>query len=131
MDKHEKFWTTVLVGVAAVGMALVLVTDADLRRVANALSVAVFGLLWWRLISTWDVLTRLEKVTIGLFAFGPLTSSLASLTLMARMDLPYNPWVWLVVVHRVAVVVVILAWPWLLRCRHRASDLPPIRLSQG
>jgi hypothetical protein len=100
-------------------LVLVLSQGADLRRMSNALGVATFALLLWRLISTWTQLTVLEHALGALLATSPLVAAAASFYLLhASPDLPANPILWVVVLHRVACLVLVAFWTqWLGRRR--------------
>jgi hypothetical protein len=110
----------ILLGCVTVGLlALVVSQGADLRRFSNALGVAVFGLLLWRLISTWRDLTVLEHALAMLLATSPLVGAIASLYLQhATTSLPANPWLWLVTAHRGACLVLVVFWTRWLGRRH-------------
>jgi hypothetical protein len=102
----------ILLGLVTIGLlALLVAQGADLRRFSNAIGVAVFGLLIWRLVTTWSRLTVLEHALTMLLAASPLVAAMASLYL-ARVttDLPPNPWLWLVVAHRAACLVLVVYW---------------------
>jgi hypothetical protein len=104
--------------VTTLALWLVIWTEADLRRFSNALGVAVFGLILWRVAATWDLLTRLERVLSVLLALSPLVSAMASFALSSKADLPGNGWLWLVVAHRGACVVMVIWWGvWLRESR--------------
>lgn len=109
-----------LLGVVSVLLlALVVGEGADLRRFSNALGVAVFGLILWRLVSTWPQLTVLEHALAMLLAASPLVGALASYSLIGRTDdLPSNPLLWLVVAHRAACIVLVVFWTRWLGRRH-------------
>lgn len=116
LDRYD----SVLLGVATCGLlALVVAQGADLRRFTSALGVAVFGLIVWRLVATWPQLTVLEHALALLLAASPLVSSLAQYALIAaEPDLSPNPWLWLVVAHRAACVVLVVFWNRWLGRRH-------------
>ena len=102
-----------LLAVLTVGLlVLVVVEGADLRQFSSALGVAVFGLIVWRLVSTCPRLTVLEHALSMLLASSPLVSSLATYALLHRAGggLPDNPWLWLVVAHRAACLVLVVFW---------------------
>jgi hypothetical protein len=83
----------------------------DLRHLSTALGVAVFALLTWRVVGSWQDLTDLERVLAVLLAVSPLASAVAALSLQTRVeDLPDNPWLWTVLVHRLLCVGVVVHW---------------------
>lgn len=116
LDRYD----SVLIGVATCALlTLVVAQGADLRRFTSALGVAVFGLLVWRLVATWPQLTVLEHALAMLLAVSPLVSSLAQYALLvAEPDLVDNPWLWLVVAHRAACVILVVFWTRWLGRRH-------------
>lgn len=100
-------------------LSLVAVEGFELRRFSNALGVAVFGLLIWRLVSTWPQLTVLEHALTMLLATAPLVAAAASFYLLsATTVLPYNPWLWVIVAHRSACIVLVIFWNRWLGRRH-------------
>jgi FtsH-binding integral membrane protein len=111
----------ILLGIVAAGLlGLVLSQGADLRRFTNAFGVAVFGLLLWRLISTWLRLTVLEHALSLLLAGSLLAAAIAQHALIARADgtLPDNPWLWVVVAHRACCLILVVFWTRWLGRRH-------------
>lgn len=115
-------YDAILLTLATVGLlSLVLAQGYDLRRFSNALGVAVFGLLLWRLVSTWPRLTVLEHALAMLLAASPLVAAVASIALQtyaADDALPENPWLWLIVLHRAACLVLVVFWTRWLGRRH-------------
>lgn len=117
--KIDRYDGLLLACVTAGLLALVLAQGFDLRRFSNALGVAVFGLLIWRLVTTWARLTVLEHALTMLLAAAPFVAAMASLSLQARAeDLPTNPLLWLVVGHRAACLVLVVYWTRWLGRRH-------------
>lgn len=111
----------ILLGLVAVGLlGLVVAQGADLRRFTNAFGVAVFGLLLWRLISTWLRLTVLEHALALLLAGSVLAAAIAQYALIraANGTLPDNPFLWVVVAHRAACLVLVVFWTRWLGRRH-------------
>lgn len=99
--------------VTATAVAVVLLAEGnDLRTLTSVLGVAAFGLLVWRLVSSWPELTVLEHALAMLLALSPLVSALAQTSLIraAGDTLPDNPWLWLVVAHRCACLVAVVWW---------------------
>lgn len=102
-----------LVGVATVLLlGLVVAQGADLRRFSAALGVAVFALLTWRIVSTWGVLTPLERYLAGGLATAPLLSAIAQQALVQASGgaLPNNPWLWVLIAHRAGCVLIVVLW---------------------
>lgn len=113
-------YDVVMYSITIFALALVTFSEGgfELRRFTNALGVAAFGLILWRLVSTWDRLTVLEHALTMLLAVGPLVSALASIGIQSNPAavLPHNPWLWAVIVHRVACLVLVVWWSrWLGR----------------
>lgn len=118
----------ILLALVSVAMlALVVAQGFDLRRFSSATGVVVFGLLLWRLISTWPQLTVLEHALTMLLATSPLVAAAASFYLLAQApQLPANPLLWLVVAHRAACVVLVVFWnSWLGRHHSPFRHGPP------
>lgn len=113
-------YDALLLTIATVGLlGLVLAQGFELRRTSNALGVAVFGLLLWRLISTWPQLTVLEHALTMLLATSPLVAAAASFYLLSTdTPLPENPLLWLVVLHRAGCLVLVVFWTRWLGRRH-------------
>lgn len=101
----------------ALGVWLAFVSGAGLRETSSVLGIVVFGLLVWRLVSTWSELTVLEHALTVLLAASPLVATAAQAYLVAQApDLPANPVLWLVVAHRAACLVLVVFWTrWLGR----------------
>lgn len=100
-------------------LSLILTQGADLRRFNAALGVAVFGLILWRLVSTWDQLTVLEHALSLLLATSPLVASAAQFYLSQQPGtLPENPLLWIVVAHRVCCLILVLFWTRWIGRRH-------------
>jgi hypothetical protein len=115
-----------MLAIAALLLVLVVATGADLRRFANALGVAVFGLLIWRVASTWDLLSPAERTLALLLATGPLAAAAAGLVLVARAtELPPNPAIWAVIAHRVLCLAAVVFWPHWIHGRARIASRPP------
>jgi len=106
-------------------LTLVVIDGADLRRFSTALGVAVFALLVWRTVGSWHRLTDMERVLALLLAFSPLVAALASLSLTARAGgtLPPNPWLWGILAHRAACLVVVAFWDKIMGRRTDRSSL--------
>lgn len=122
--------TGLLLGVLTVGLlTLVVAQGYDLRRFSNALGVAVFGLLIWRLVTTWTRLTVLEHALTMLLAAAPFVAAIASVSLQhnaGAAPLPHNPFLWLVVLHRAACLVLVVFWTrWLGRRHSPFRRTPP------
>lgn len=124
-----------LLGLAAVLVTAIIFTQGrDLRTASTVLGVTVFGLLMWRLVATWPDTTVLERALTILLAFAPLVTAVAQVSLRHAADvdgsaLPPNPWLWLVIAHRCACVVLVVFWTRWLGRRHspfqRGPDLRP------
>lgn len=115
--------------VTLVILGTVLAQGADLRRLSAALGVAVFALLIWRTVSTWEVLTLLERYLAIALALSPLLAAIAQQALvMSAPDgsLPDNPWLWALVAHRIGCIVIVMMWPYLLGRRHRHAGTAPL-----
>jgi hypothetical protein len=110
---------------ATVGMCVA--WDWDHRAVNNALSVLCVSLMCWRLLGTWYELTMLEHALVLFAIIGPLTAVAASLALLAsNPDLPNNPALWLITLHRLFGVVIGVWWRRWLGRRHS-----PLRRSEA
>lgn len=129
-----------LLGTTAVVVTFIIVAQgADLRYASTVLGVTVFALLMWRLVATWPETTVLEHALTLLLALSPLVYAVAQVALIHAADLdghplPANPWLWLVIAHRCACVVLVVFWNRWLGRRHspfrrgsdtrRSSDCP-------
>ena len=114
-------YDVVLLGTSALLVTLVLITQhADLRLASTVLGVTVFGLLMWRMVSTWDQTSVLEHALTILLAMSPLVAAFAQTALVqaAGPSLPDNPWLWLVIAHRCACLVLVVFWTRWLGRRH-------------
>ena len=114
-------YDTVLLGTSAALVTAILVTQhADLRLASMVLGVAVFALLMWRLVSTWDQTTVLEHALAILLALSPLVAAVVQAALVheAGGSLPDNPWIWLWIAHRCGCVVLVVFWTRWLGRRH-------------
>lgn len=121
-------YDAILLGMVTVGLlSLVVAQGFELRRTSNALGVAVFGLLLWRLVSTWPQLTVLEHALTMLLATSPLVAAAASFYLLSTSStLPPNPMLWVVVAHRAACLVLVVFWTrWLGRRHSPFRRTPP------
>lgn len=115
----DRYDGIVLAFVTVFLLSLVLTQGADLREFNAALGVAVFGLILWRLASTWDQLTVLEHALALLLATSPLVASAAQFYLTQQPGaLPDNPLLWAVVAHRVCCLILVLFWTRWLGRRH-------------
>lgn len=125
---------SVLVGLSTVLLLglVVVAQGTDLRRFSAALGVAAFALLTWRAVSTWTILTPLERYLAGGLATAPLLSAIAQQSLVAATDgqLPDNPWLWALIAHRAGCILVVVFWSHLLGRRlqrqQRRASLAPV-----
>lgn len=95
-----------------------MVTARELSSMLGVLAVA--GLLA-RGIPTWVDLTSLERSITCLLAATLILGAIGSYNL-DRADAPPSGVVGLVIVHRVLVILVCLAWPWLMGNTGSTSD---------
>jgi hypothetical protein len=122
-------YDTLLLVIAALAVTAIIVSQGrDLRTASTVLGVATFALLTWRLVSTWPELTVLEHALAGLLAASPLVGALAQANLVRVADggLPPNPWLWLVIAHRAACIVLVVFWTRWLGRRHSPFRRGPV-----
>lgn len=114
--------------ITVAGLGAVLVAGgADLRQMSAALGVAVFGLLTWRTVATWPVLSDLERVLAVALATSPLLAAIAQqYAVHANQTLADNPWLWALVAHRIGCILIVALWSHLLGRRHRRAGGRPV-----
>lgn len=90
-------------------------TPADVvRHVSALLCLLAFGGMMWRLIGWWDVLRPLSRYGLTLFAVLLLIVGLGSAR-RAALGGPLNEAQLFIILHAVATLVFLAAWPRLVR----------------
>lgn len=86
---------------------------SDLLHLNYVLCALAFAGLVWRLVGRWSLSYTLGKVIVSLFTVLELIVAIATAR-RAALGGPFNEAQYAIMLHAVAVIALVVLWPWLL-----------------